>query len=301
MLCKNPYMKGVLAFGCGQCNPCRINRRRLWTHRIMLESLKHGDSSFVTLTYETLPSDGSLVPKDLQNFMKYLRMRVSPKKLRFYGVGEYGNDTFRPHYHVMLFGYPTCVYGRSMYRFGQKNCCTFCDLVRDVWGKGHVELGTLTKDSAQYIAGYVTKKLTFKDDPRLMGRHPEFARMSLKPGIGALAVKEIADVLTTDAGVNSIMETGDVPPALRHGSRLLPLGRYLRKKLRETLGFGETGASKESLHEIGLQMCKLFEDNEADPKGTKGTLKKIIVEKNKQKRLNQESRTKIYSNKRGSI
>lgn len=80
MLCKNPYMKGVLAFGCGQCNPCRINRRRLWTHRIMLESLKHGDSSFVTLTYETLPSDGSLVPKDLQNFMKYLRMRVSPKK-----------------------------------------------------------------------------------------------------------------------------------------------------------------------------------------------------------------------------
>lgn len=83
--------------------------------------------------------------------------------------------------------------------------------------------------SAQYIAGYCMKKMTQHSDIRLRGRHPEFTRMSLKPGIGADAMWNVAsEILKYD-----LDQARDVPLTLRHGSKELPLGRYLRNKLRE--------------------------------------------------------------------
>lgn len=42
-------------------------------------------------------------------------------------------------------------------------------------------------------------------------------------------------------GAQLLAQAGDVPRALMHGRRTLPLGRYLRRKLREELGFSEVG------------------------------------------------------------
>lgn len=207
----------------------------------MLESLQHGDNAFVTLTYddEHLPFTpeglANLNPKHVQDWLKRIRKTWEPRKLRFYAVGEYGDVTERPHYHVALFGYPSCRFGfTSPNRDGK--CCPQCDAVRSTWGHGNILVGTLEVNSAQYIAGYVTKKLTAKDDYRLQGRHPEFARMSLRPGIGADAMHDVASVLMQF----NLEETQvDVPSSLRHGSRLLPLGRYLRRKLRQYVGKDE--------------------------------------------------------------
>lgn len=228
-------MLGVHAVPCGQCTPCRINRRRLWVHRMMLEMNMHGDNSFVTLTYsdENLPDGLSLEPKDPQDWLKRFRKAIAPLRVRYYLVGEYGDETRRPHYHAALFGYPGCVYGSTRNYRLQRGCCPRCDLVSETWGKGGILLGQLTSESAQYVAGYVMKKMTSADDVRLDGRYPEFARMSRRPGIGSGAVPAIADALRH---FNLDLTESDVPSALRHGPKILPLGRYLRRLIRKELG-----------------------------------------------------------------
>jgi len=62
--------------------------------------------------------------------------------------------------------------------------------------------------------------------------------MSLKPGIGLGAMDDVASVLLQHVDDPD----APVPTALRHGKRLLPLGRYLRDGLRLRLGH-EKGAN----------------------------------------------------------
>lgn len=238
MKCRNPYINNGAAYGCGQCEECRIDKARIWTHRMMLEAGGHVDNCFVTLTYEDkhvpLNKDKQMIlkPKDMQDWLKRLRKAVEPAKIRYFGVGEYGDTTWRPHYHLALFGFPTCQYGVSRYGKLYSNCCVNCDLVRDTWGKGMVKLGELNVSSAQYVCGYVTKKMTSVDDPRLKGVPPEFARMSLRPGIGAFAMDDVAETLER---FNLVETQVDVPSTLRHGDRLWPLGRYLQRRLRKNV------------------------------------------------------------------
>lgn len=239
MLCAKPYMApGRKAYPCGQCLPCRINKKREWTHRIILEANCHADNAFLTLTYDEdhLPDGGNLVPEHVTLFLKSLREAYRKTgKIRYFAVGEYGEQTNRPHYHLALFGYPTCRQGLTNPR-RHGSCCAVCDSVQQHWQHGHIYLGGLSAASASYVAGYVTKKLTKKDDPRLGGRHPEFTRMSLRPGIGADFMHEVASSLLKYDLDEAML---DVPVALRHGAKSMPLGRYLRKKLRLAIGRDE--------------------------------------------------------------
>jgi len=230
--CVRPFIGSNGAFGCGQCMPCRFNKRRVWAHRIMLEGMCHAECSFVTVTYAE--DRRELVIADVQAWLKRFRDVVYPKRIRYFVVGEYGDISGRPHYHAALFGWPSCVGGERC-RSGEGCECHACSVVRKTWGFGHVMVGKLELKSAQYIAGYVTKKMTQRTDIRLGGRQPEFARMSLKPGIGAIAMENVA--LAMMRCPSRFME--DVPMSLRHGKGELPLGRYLRKRLRKLVGRDE--------------------------------------------------------------
>lgn len=292
MMCKNPYMKGAIPCGCGQCMPCRLNRRRLWTHRMMLESYMHKASCFATLTYgpKTIPQKGSLDPNHTRLFLMRLRKQMYPRKLRYVLVGEYGDLSQRPHYHAAF-------YGLSLLEE---------ELVRKSWDHGHIMLGDLTSDSAQYIAGYVTKKLTNKNHKEtaewLNGRYPEFARMSLKPGIGADAMKIVCDTLTSPQGYH-LLANGDVPSQLSYGKKNLPLGRYLKFKLREQYGFKDPQkCPPEVLETFRQEMHKLFEDSyKAKAIKASQSFKNYLIDINKQKVLNMETRQKIYSHKKGKL
>jgi len=242
MLCRKPFVNDKGAFPCGQCGPCRMNRRRVLQHRIMLENMCHGDSVFLTLTYEDLQLVYNvkcrlpeLVPRHLMLFMKRLREAVSPVKIRFYGVGEYGDISERPHYHVLVFGLPGCARGNTerdlLTKEPNMNCCAQCRLIYEKWGHGHVFLGNVTRDSASYVAGYCVKGMTARDDRRLKGRFPEFSRASNRPGIGADAMWDVASVLMQHG-----LRGDDVPAALRFEGKSWPLGRYLRQKLRVMIG-----------------------------------------------------------------
>jgi len=203
----------------------------------MLEAGLQTDNSFVTLTYAPNPDPSkdawSLEPKHHRQFMDALRKRLKPLTVRFYMVGEYGEQNMRPHFHYALFGYPPCQKRKGFSKF---RCCASCDLLEDVWGKGFISNDTLEIGSARYIARYVIKKMTRFDDPRLGNRHPEFSRQSLKPGIGHGVLQRVAALITR---YNLLTSEGDVPVTLRHGSTEYPLGRYLRKKLRRELGLDE--------------------------------------------------------------
>lgn len=223
MLCKNPFMVGSVPVGCGQCLPCRINRRRLWTHRCLLESYNHPMGSlFVTMTYSPrrLPFNGSLDPKHLRHFLNLLRRAVSPVRFRFYGCGEYGDLNGAPHYHLSLFGLGI----------------EYSALIQRIWCLGYTATYPFNETTGQYVAGYVTKKMTSRFDTRLNGRYPEFARMSNRPGIGALSLGPIVDAIHTDAGLDYLSKILDVPDHLLIGGKRVTLGRYLRQKLREEIG-----------------------------------------------------------------
>lgn len=293
MLCKKPYTsQHGLAFPCGQCMPCRIRKRREWAHRIMLEASQYEDNAFVTLTYDDKEYDGrDLVPSHVQDFLKRLRASVAPVRIRFYLVGEYGDEGWRPHYHAALFNHPRCVRGRTRRSRGRvdwRGCCEVCRNVGDKWGYGDIELGILEAASAGYLARYVTKKLTRTDDARLDGRWPEFARMSNRPGIGHDVMFEVASVLMQfDADVKLV----DVPNVLRSEGEEKPLGRYLRGKLREMIG-KDKNAPEVSLEEYKAEMRELLEEAKNDPEVL--TLKQAIVRRYGTKVASLEARTKIF-------
>lgn len=207
-----------IPFPCGQCLPCRINKRRVWTHRLMLESYCHSDSVMVTLTFdpEHIPADGSIDKRDVQLFLKRLRKALSPNQIRYYAAGEYGTKSGRPHYHLIIFGL-SLLQG---------------DIVKQCWPFGMVHICEFNQQTAQYVAGYVTKKIA---STSLDGRRPEFALMSRKPGIGFPALDNVLSLLDNPKFREFIHIKGDIPDGLRHGSSFFPFGRFLRDKLRQLM------------------------------------------------------------------
>ena len=293
MMCIRPYMQGPVGFGCGQCFPCRVNRRRLWTHRLLLERFCHDEASFVTLTYDQdhLPWPGTLKPSDMSGFIKRLRRNVEPQKIRFYGVGEYGDSTWRPHYHLALFGLSPLA----------------ADMVEKCWSDqrgqiGLVHVGELTAESAQYICGYTVKKMTAHHDRRLtqwradgVNLYPEFARQSNRPGIGAKAMSVLADTVLTDFGLDEYIETGDVPSQLRHGGKKWPLGRYLREKLRKEIGVSEKEREEIKARFFAEKSSEMRALLEGAPLSDDETLRTRLVKPHLQKARSAEKREGIYN------
>ena len=191
-----------LVVPCGQCIGCRLERSRQWAVRIMHEAKMHPHpkggyrNSFLTLTYsdENLPEHNSLQKEDFQKFIR--AMRDSGQKVRYFHCGEYGPETHRPHYHAAMFGvdYPDQQYKRKN-KHDQKIYTS--ETLSDYWPHGSHEIGSLTWQSAAYIARYITSKQTGaageftygarvnKQTGEYFGtRTPPYCTMSLKPGIG---------------------------------------------------------------------------------------------------------------------
>lgn len=317
MLCKHPFMGGSIAYGCGQCLPCRINRSRLWTWRQFLESLLHEHNCFCTLTYDDdhLPANGALQPKDLQLFLKRLRREIDPLRIRYFAVGEYGEKTRRPHYHLTLFGLSRSqILDGGLYDAARKSThhANRGDVSRETeksrdkkrpdfkisdevinacWQKGFTYVSEFNEATAQYVSRYVVKYLKDKKDGWIPPV-PEFARMSLRPGLGSGAMSIVAQTLKNQV---QSWETGDVPHELKLGKRKIPLGRYLLSTLRDRVGFEADYVAKikeEAAFQQSLDMLTVFANTENALTVTEAYKKDTL-----QKILQVESRYNIWLSK----
>uniref|UniRef100_A0AAU8AXP0 Replication initiator protein n=1 Tax=Dulem virus 166 TaxID=3145643 RepID=A0AAU8AXP0_9VIRU len=184
---------------CGKCIACRLAYSRQWADRCMLEAQDHDSNYFVTLTYddEHLPVNeivdtetgeivkhATLVKRDLQLFIKRLRKQTG-QKIRYYACGEYGSQTYRPHYHAILFGLTLDdlrLYKMSPDGYNYYNSQT----LDDIWKNGYSVITNVTWDTCAYTARYILKK-KFGSAAEFYVRNsiePEFTTMSRRPGIG---------------------------------------------------------------------------------------------------------------------
>lgn len=227
MVCQKPFYRGSQGFPCGQCLACRINRSRIWAARMQMElATVRGEASFLTLTYSDQCCPASLDPAHLRDMFKRLRYHLEGKKVTYYACGEYGRSTWRPHYHVGLFGH---WFDAGVY----KDCSPWAE----IWPFGGVHVTRFNPATALYCAKHLAKGVRPEKEHKFM--HPEFARMSRRPALGARYVEEVlAAYYTSAAGAFELAATLDVPTAiLGVDNRSAPLGRFLRRRLRSAIGW----------------------------------------------------------------
>lgn len=207
----------IVYIPCGGCLACRRERRMELTLLQCCEASLHEDNWFITLTYDdwkTINNTGlppySLDRKHLSDFVQSMRKYCAYNncKFRFFACGEYGEKFERPHYHLSVFGLPAKLLGidddslsisaRSDFlKHGKlKKIQTtqkdqngynywFSDVIATRWPFGNHQIYRANRETFQYVAGYVTKKLTGAagKDFRESGRVSEFQAQS-RPSIG---------------------------------------------------------------------------------------------------------------------
>ena len=192
-----------------------MERARQWAVRCWHEASLHEDNIFITLTFDRQhgPESGfrSLNKPDYQKFMKRLRKRFShltsascwldekthryklqkkyySPEIRYFHCGEYGEKFGRPHHHACLFNFKfpdqelsrETATGHPVYT---------SKILSELWPQGIHEIGTVTFQSAAYVARYIIKKVgrtdILKHKKHYQGLEPEYVTMSRNPGIAS--------------------------------------------------------------------------------------------------------------------
>lgn len=159
---------------CGRCAFCLSNRRSQWMFRIHHEMRTQVHPGwFITMTYSDkyVPKkDGvlSLRFRDVQLFLK--QVRKAKYYCKYICVGEYGGDTQRPHYHILLW--------------------TDADPIKleAIWHRGHFHIGKLNMASAMYTLKYIIQPKQVLDPSREKPR----AQFSRGLGLSFLTSRQYA-------------------------------------------------------------------------------------------------------------
>ena len=181
---------------CGKCVACKKKYIQDWTTRLIDESKTNGRHYFLTLTYAVEPK--TYQKRDIQLFLKKLRNYGKSIKLRYFVVGERGEQHNRVHYHAILFT-------DSMF-----------DLTPEIsraWTHGFIKAGTVTPKSCAYVCKYIVP----------VGDDDKFVLMSRRSGIGSQRL--------TDTFIKSYQESPRHYTYQNGYRKGLP--RYYKKKLAD--------------------------------------------------------------------
>lgn len=183
--CLNPFQlkeeNGGHYVPCSKCLNCKRRRASTWSVRLVKEGERSISAHFLTLTYDTehvpITTKGYMTLKktDIQKFFKRLRKCHGKKhrSIKYYAVGEYGGQTLRPHYHIVIFNADINYFERAWALDNKKI--------------GEIHVGTITDASIGYTLKYISKAAKIpmhKNDDR----SKEFALMS--KGLGSNYITE---------------------------------------------------------------------------------------------------------------
>ncbi|AXH78089.1 MAG: replication initiator protein [Microviridae sp.] len=152
----NPKTGKSMAVRCGKCPSCQKFTASQWNIRLIEQEKCTKNNYFITLTLTddniTWGFDSpTLSKRDIQLFLKLLRKRISPQKVKYFAVGEYGETTKRPHYHLLIFD------------TGIDSPKVLQNVIYTSWidkndeSKGFCHVGDVTPDSIRYVSGYMEK------------------------------------------------------------------------------------------------------------------------------------------------
>lgn len=212
--------------------------------RLKLLSTQHNTNYRTNLT-DFVPC---LNPHDLTNYFKRLRINLTreheknqlkPPTIQYFAVGEYGPQTFRPHYHFII-GFDITYSNYDLLRSltsnerRRQNRCNICSLrdyfalfIQESWPFGHIKLDELNEERIQYVTKYVykfTDAVLIEHFKQFPGIIQPFKRSS--NGIGERYV---------NANIRHLRNTN----TLRVNGYVNRVPRYYRNKVKERLNESE--------------------------------------------------------------
>lgn len=233
---------------CGTCVECKRKKATHWAIRMACEASLYPDVGlynddlvsgscnwFVTLTY-----DETYVPHSEKNwdlltthldhvseFVKRLRRHwdyhyPDEPPIRVYFCSEYGDKTWRPHYHMILFNFKLFDAKHKFDNFQGDRFYT-SETLQDLWKFGYVVSSPMNFQTALYTARYTNKKLygdNAVDCYDSNGLERMNTRMSRMPGIGFPYYEQNKD---------KIFSTGSI--MLPNGKQYFPPPAFVKKYL----------------------------------------------------------------------
>lgn len=229
---------------CSKCLECRLEYARQWAVRCVHEAKMYENNSFITLTYD---DDHLLSPrlqyKDFQEFIAKLRDKLFRDQLNkmypndpqdtqrfkwkqltketrkqiydqicigYFVTGEYGDQRKRPHWHVIIFNW--CPKDLEFaYQNDRGDRVFHSKLLTQLWGKGRTDLGSVTFESAGYVARYAAKKLVHGPDGH---SYQPISRKSSKQAIGKRFLERYWEDIFNHGHVVLLTKKGDVKTSI---------------------------------------------------------------------------------------
>lgn len=211
---------------CGRCGNCIKRRVAGWSFRLLQEFKVSNTAHFITLTYSdkhvpiTRKGLLTLDKLDVQLFMKRLRKShcfqyriknfktvstIPPgeKSLKYYLCGEYGKNTERPHYHMVLFN-------------------ADMDLIQSSWPKGSLHFGDVTAASIMYTLKYMQKPASYLHRGDDEDRIKQFSLMS--KGLGKSYLSEAVKKYHLQDVTENVYCT-------QNGGEKIAMPRYFKDKI----------------------------------------------------------------------
>lgn len=242
-----PVLPRILEVPCGQCAFCMVNRRQSWVFRLSQEMRNQElPSYFLTFTYDErhVPRRNdklSLRFKDIQLYLK--RLRKEGYRAKYVCVGEYGSETERPHYHLILWTDAPVNYIQSNWRASHGDKMPF----------GHVHFGDVNSASVMYCMKYLI-------NPRRHYVGVERPRAQFSKGLGL-------SFLTTKMYEYLTQEYGNPVLTVIYDEQTFALPKYYKDKIFTKWELRQVGyeLQQERIKERNKQISDLKTRGVKDP------------------------------------